>query len=46
MSRKLVTDFLVEVTGPTPRRLPTLPIKVADGVLNVAGAFSGRGGFQ
>jgi rieske iron-sulfur protein len=34
------------VLGPAPRRLPTLPIKVADGVVNVAGAFSGRVGFQ
>jgi rieske iron-sulfur protein len=32
--------------GPAPRRLPTLPIRVVDGTLNVAGAFSGRVGFQ
>ena len=30
--------------GPAPRRLPALPIKIADGHLVVAGAFTGRVG--
>jgi len=30
--------------GPAPRRLPALPIKVVDGMLVVAGAFTGRVG--
>lgn len=32
------------VDGPAPRRLPALPIKMADGVLTVAGRFTGRVG--
>jgi Rieske Fe-S protein len=32
------------VDGPAPRRLPMLPIKVVDGVLTVAGEFTGRVG--
>lgn len=34
------------VGGPAPRRLPRLPVKIADGVLVVGGAFMGRPGFQ
>jgi rieske iron-sulfur protein len=34
------------VGGPASRRLPRLPVKVADGVLTVGGAFMGRPGFQ
>jgi rieske iron-sulfur protein len=34
------------VGGPAPRRLATLPIKVEDGVIVVAGGFSGRVGFK
>jgi Rieske Fe-S protein len=30
--------------GPAPRRLPALPIKVVDGLLVVAGAFTARVG--
>jgi rieske iron-sulfur protein len=32
------------VDGPAPRRLPMLPVKVVDGVLTVAGRFTGRVG--
>ena len=32
------------VDGPAPRRLPMLPIKTVDGVLTVAGGFTGRVG--
>jgi Rieske Fe-S protein len=32
------------VDGPAPRRLPMLPIKMVDGVLTVAGGFTGRVG--
>ena len=32
------------VSGPARKRLPALPLKVADGVLSVAGAFTGRVG--
>ncbi len=32
--------------GPAPRRLPALPLEVADGVLTAAGEFVGRPGFQ
>ena len=32
--------------GPAPRRLPSLPVKVVDGVLMAAGGFSSRVGFQ
>jgi len=34
------------VSGPTPRPLPALPLKIADGRLVVAKAFTGRAGFQ
>ena len=34
------------VGGPAPRRLPTLPISVEEGLLVVAGAFTGRVGGQ
>lgn len=41
-----VTDAARVLDGPAPRRLPALPINVADGVLVVAGGFVGRPGFQ
>ena len=34
------------VTGPAPRRLPTLPLKMVDGVVMAAGSFAGRVGFK
>jgi len=34
------------VSGPAPRRLPALPLKIADGRLVVAKSFTGRAGFQ
>jgi rieske iron-sulfur protein len=34
------------VSGPSPRRLPALPLKIADGKLAVAKPFIGRPGFQ
>jgi rieske iron-sulfur protein len=34
------------VSGPAPRRLPALPLKVVDGRLVVAKSFTGRAGFQ
>jgi Rieske Fe-S protein len=34
------------VSGPAPRRLPALPLKIADGKLAVAKPFIGRPGFQ
>lgn len=34
------------VSGPAPRRLPALPLKLADGLLVVAKPFTGRAGFQ
>jgi Rieske Fe-S protein len=34
------------VSGPAPRRLPALPLKIADGQLVVAKPFTGRAGFQ
>jgi len=34
------------VSGPSPRRLPALPLKTVDGRLVVAKPFSGRVGFQ
>jgi rieske iron-sulfur protein len=34
------------VGGPSPRRLPALPLKIADGRLVVAKPFTGRAGFQ
>ena len=32
------------VNGPAPRRLPALPVRIADGALMVAGGFSGHVG--
>jgi rieske iron-sulfur protein len=32
--------------GPAPRRLPMLPLKLANGILMAAGGFIGRVGFQ
>lgn len=37
-------DHARVVDGPAPRRLPMLPIKMVDGVLTVAGGFTGRVG--
>ena len=34
------------LSGPAPRRLPALPLKIADGKLAVAKPFIGRPGFQ
>jgi rieske iron-sulfur protein len=34
------------VSGPTPRPLPALPLRIADGRLVVAKPFTGRAGFQ
>ena len=34
------------IDGPAPRSLPALPLKVADGTLVVAGAFTARVGFE
>jgi rieske iron-sulfur protein len=34
------------VSGPSPRRLPALPLKIVDGMLAVAKPFVGRPGFQ
>jgi nitrite reductase/ring-hydroxylating ferredoxin subunit len=34
------------VGGPSPRRLPALPLKIANGRLVVAKPFTGRAGFQ
>jgi len=34
------------ISGPAPRRLPALPLKIADGQLVVAKPFTGRAGFQ
>ena len=34
------------VGGPAPRQLPSLPLKIEDGSLVVAGEFQGRVGFQ
>jgi Rieske Fe-S protein len=34
------------VGGPAPRRLPGLPVKIADGVPVASGGFTGRPGFQ
>lgn len=32
------------ISGPAPRRLPALPLKIAEGYVVAAGAFSGRAG--
>ncbi len=37
-------DHARVVDGPAPRRLPMLPVKMVDGVLTVAGGFTGRVG--
>jgi Rieske Fe-S protein len=34
------------ISGPAPRRLPALPLRIADGRLVVAKPFTGRAGFQ
>jgi hypothetical protein len=34
------------VSGPAPRRLPALPLKIVDGRLVVSKPFTGRAGFQ
>jgi len=34
------------ISGPAPRRLPALPLRIADGQLVVAKPFTGRAGFQ
>ena len=34
------------VSGPAPRRLATLPLRIEEGVLVAAGKFAGRVGFQ
>jgi len=34
------------VSGPAPRRLPALPLKLVDARLVVAKPFTGRAGFQ
>jgi hypothetical protein len=34
------------VSGPSPRRLPALPLKSQEGRLVVAKPFTGRAGFQ
>jgi Rieske Fe-S protein len=34
------------VSGPSPRRLPALPLKIVDGKLAIAKPFIGRPGFQ
>lgn len=41
-----VKDAARVLDGPAPRRLPALPLKVADGVLIAAGGFVSRPGFQ
>jgi rieske iron-sulfur protein len=40
------TEGAKVVSGPAPRSLPALPLKVADGRLVVAKPFTGRAGFQ
>ena len=41
-----VTNAARVLDGPAPRRLPALPLTIADGVLVAAGSFVGRPGFQ
>jgi Rieske Fe-S protein len=41
-----VKDGARVLDGPAPRRLPALPLKIADGILVAAGGFSSRPGFQ
>jgi rieske iron-sulfur protein len=41
-----VADAARVVEGPAPRRLPALPLRIADGMLVSAGGFVGRPGFQ
>jgi Rieske Fe-S protein len=38
------TDGARVLSGPAPRRLPALPLKIADGYVVAAGAFTGRAG--
>ena len=40
------TNLATVVAGPTPKRLPILPIKTVDGALLVAGKFIGKVGFK
>lgn len=40
------TNLATVVAGPTPKRLPILPLKVVDGALLVAGKFIGKVGFK
>lgn len=39
-------DKAAVTSGPAPRRLPMLPVKVIDGKLQVAGGFRGKPGFK
>jgi rieske iron-sulfur protein len=41
-----IYDPMEGAKGPAPRRLPALPLKIADGRLVVAKPFTGRAGFQ
>jgi rieske iron-sulfur protein len=41
-----VKDGARVLDGPAPRRLPSLPLEVVDGVLVATGGFSSRPGFQ
>ena len=40
------TNLATVVAGPTPKRLPILPIKTVDGDLLVAAKFIGKVGFK
>ena len=40
------TNMATVVGGPTPKRLPILPLKTVDGALMVAGKFIGKVGFK
>jgi rieske iron-sulfur protein len=41
-----LTDGARVLSGPAPRRLPALPLKIVEGVLVVADGFVGRPGFE
>src|SRR5262245_55202675 len=41
-----VKDGARVLDGPAPRRLPSLPLQLVDGLLAAAGGFSSRPGFQ
>ena len=45
-SEYVPTNLAKVVGGPTPKRLPILPLKTVDGALQVAGKFIGRVGFK